>query len=193
MVSLTVSDYVAFLAPELITTVRGRPKCRCPLWPADVFAVACSLLQRAGAVRSVGISYLRKSRRSRQERAEKIKHRAEEWRRHAARNEPFDQVERLWKVGVVDIWNRSVSDLGCFSEAQIDGCSKNCEALIDLCALADEVFAGYGICNVPQEFGDELNDDQIADLDFRRFVHNLLSNIDERDRLGATLCKDIDP
>lgn len=192
--SLSVLEYIRFIAPELVSGSDDRPRVECPNWPGDVFAVACSLLQRAGAVRSVGTSYLSLSAVARKARAERLRQQAASWRRHAARDEPFPPVSDLWATGITDILKHPVGDLGCFDVHDVDGCGANCTALIDLCSLADEAFGGYGIIIFESSIkaAPDETDDEVADLDFCRIVNNLLTGVDDIDRLGATLCKELD-
>jgi hypothetical protein len=191
--ALTVLDYIRFLAPELVSGSGSRERVRCPQWPGDAFAVACSLLQRSGALRSMGTSYLNRSGVELDARAKSIRLQAEDWRRHAARHQDYQVVKDLWKNGITKILRVPVGNIGCFDESSIDGCHGSCEALIELCSLADETFGGHGILDLTERSIGDLNDDQIADLDFKRMVDNLLLNKHNRDRLGATLCYELDP
>jgi hypothetical protein len=192
--SLSVREYVNFLAPDLI----GRKKrdIRCPPWPGDVFAICASLVYRSGIVRGVGMTFLRESCAQRNERIDQIHRRAKDWRLHAGRGEVDPHVQELWNTAIVGAVDQQVSELGCFDRQGPQDCPAICAALVELCALADETFAGVGIVldrqyQVNDDPNGDLPEDQLAEFDFWRITNNLLNGVaDEQQNgsLGATLC-----
>ncbi len=190
--SLTVLEFVQFLAPQL---VRPGKDIVCPNWPADVFAICCALLDRSGAVRGLGTSFLCEQTKHRHTRVASIQESARQWRIAAGKDQPFQAVENLWKRAIVESADSEVSELCRFRAPRVV-CSPACEALLELCAIADEAFAGVGIDpdTVAIEDWGNANPDSLAIIDFWRITDRLLSDAesDQNDfSLGASLCRDL--
>lgn len=190
--SLTILDFVKFIAPELIEAGRD---VLCPIWPADVFAVCCSILHKSGAIRAVGTGYLCEQTKHRQQRIEEVRAIARQWRIAAGNEKSCEPISRLWETAVVGALSEEVAELASFDKPSTTKAAI-CDALVRLCCIADEAFAGVGInpdCETCEN-KTELQDDDIAEQDFWRISHNLLADVEsdeEKFTLGATLCRDL--
>lgn len=202
--SLTIREYVKFVAPHLFPrfpTVWNRREIQCPIWPADVFAICCSILHHSGAIRSVGTRFLPESTTLREARIQETKDLADQWRVCAGKNVPCPEITKLWEQAIVDGAPRVIAELGCIGAETGDGCADTCSAIVRLCTIADEAFAGVGI-STQRSFpldapGDPPDENQAAEEDFWSESEHLLLNLQAQDSgtfsLGATLCRDIDP
>ena len=197
--SLTVREFVKFIAPHLVG--RRSIDIKCPWWPADIFAICCSILEHSGAVRSYGTDFFCESHVARSSRILDLKKLAVKWRLSASRQESLQEIDQLWEDAIVSPRNVEVAALGHIANRQPGLHSKTCEALVNLCATADEVFAGVGICSARAypilEDDDNLTEDQQAEEDFWRICDRLLagleSSVNSTVSLGATLCCELDP
>jgi hypothetical protein len=198
-VSLTVREYVKFIAPHLFG--KRAKDIRCPLWPADVFAICCSILEHSGALRSYGTGFLCERHGSRASRIHVVKELAVKWRLSAGRQEPLAEIGKLWDDAIVSSRDLEIAGLGSIESRQPDERSKTCEALVMLCAIADEVFAGVGISSARAypilDDDSPPSEEQRAEEDFWRICENLLRGLTSSDNstvsLGATLCCELDP
>lgn len=144
--TLTVGRYLEFLgASEKLVE-----------WPPDVFAVAVSLLQKSGAyTRAISDWWPPSDRRSgvplatqARQWADRMKEIGLAWRKEAM-NDP-----RNAPIEIVKWWN-TVLAAGALNIADIRGNDKVCNALLQLCAAADEASAGVGIPPISDEFETE--------------------------------------
>jgi hypothetical protein len=194
--SLTIRDFVDFVAPDLI---KPDSQIGCPIWPADVFAICCSILDRSGALRSLGTDFLSEHNNARERRIEEAKQLATQWRLSAGRLVPLDAIVDLWDEAIVSNGYLEIAALGSIDFRHQQAHKTACEALVKLCTIADEVFAGVGINPArafPIEDLQQLNDDQQAEEDFWRITGNLLmglGRVSDSPDLGATLCMDLPP
>lgn len=202
--SLTIREYIRFVAPDLIEGNDGQ--IQCPEWPGDVFAICYSILDRANALSGFGINYFREDEHKRSTRIAQTIALAVRWRLSTGRREKLQEINQLWDAAVVDSADVEIAGLGREFDGQGDRAQaeiarNSVEHLVHLCTIADEAFAGVGIhparSHPVLDPDDALDADQQAEQDFWRYCDNLLNESVAFDSsampLGATLCWQISP
>ena len=138
---LTIDEYLAITAPEVWNWDSWLTP---PTWPADVFAVAASLLERSGAYAGLGTVFWkvskdkRKSKNDWERQATSI---AQRWRNGlaAGRKSPPKEVQSWWNT-LVEFHLLPITSLPRNVEL--------CESLVMLCGVCDEVFEGVGVVSL---------------------------------------------
>lgn len=178
---MRIAEYVRYV----LEIGAGLP-IECPKWPADVFAVCCSILDRSGALCNLGVKFLIEGEGQRTGRIEGFVNQAKLWRLSAgADKDAIDHARSLWNHVVDQGGELQIADLGSIDGEDSDLKKTVCEALVTLCSLADEVFAGVGISPA-----DENHDE----VDFwLRCQSQLISDpeVNFPSRLGSNLCSQI--
>jgi hypothetical protein len=169
--SITIGEHLKLLLPRL-AKVRQR---HVPYWPADVFAVATSLIQKSGIYTLILNEWppTVESDESPGEWAKKMKRRGERWRGYAGADEPRvpTPVSNHWRL-LMYAFSSS------FDRLRED--RSLAHALFELAAMADEASAGVGLPRSPSgasQFGKF----------YRRARTQLLPTEN-----GSTLCMEID-
>jgi len=144
------------------------------MWPPDVFALAAAVLHRSGGYRLLARAWPPSNPTTRPVNsavgwAKAMRQIGIEWRRTAtAKESPPGEIVRWWK------------QVSRRRKTPIDSVSANrslCEALLQLCAAADEACEGVGIAASADSVEHSLEMEANLILDTR----------------GATLCKRVDP
>ncbi len=159
----TVANLLSSLADDLWSSGR------IPVWPPDAFAMAASVLQKADAYSTVIASWPPKGLTTEdwQKQAEGI---ARAWRsRSASLNSTPKAVAGWW--GVVRKHEATPIE-------QVRDKPDLCQALLQICCVADEAAAGAGIVPGPGETRDP----------FQRACWHALS-VDHA--MGSTLCREV--
>lgn len=168
---ITIGEYLKLLLPRLATT-KGR---NVPYWPADVFAVAMSLIQKSGIYTLVLNTWppTVETEESTEEWAAKMARLGEHWRELAGREKPRapSYVRNHWRL-LIGAFSST------FGELRED--RSLAHALFELAAIADEASAGVGLPRSPSgasKYGKF----------YRRARTQLLPTEN-----GSTLCREID-
>jgi len=148
-----------------------------PSWPPDMFALAATILQKSGAYTTVirawpppDLANPTAQRFTRSEWNSFIKQVGLRWRLAAVANEPVPPEVRRWWECVVQHREDEVSAISSYDDL--------CQALLQLCAAADEASEGVGI---PSADASEGNPFEVE--------ANLLLVVRE----GGSLCRHIHP
>jgi hypothetical protein len=133
-----VRDLFDYLAPGIVTD-GGVPQ-----WPPDAFALAAGLLQKTGAYIHVVDKWpplrYRKTPDSWKDEIARI---GREWRLACTKQETPPQEVRAW-------WNIVLARSGLEFEKVFQD-HELCDALIAVCAAADQASAGAGVPDIPRE------------------------------------------
>lgn len=157
--ALTIAELQHYVAPTLGD----------PLWPADVFAVAASILAHSGAYTVCIESWPPAGFVDLKQWTTHIKKLGAEWRRRAAAGQPPpDDVAKSWAL---------LEDRADLELSQLSNSRPVCDALLQLIAAADEACTGLGVAFRCSEKTDEFREDSEALLLVEK----------------GSLCRDIDP
>ena len=162
----TVGQYMAGILPRLAS------RQQVPTWPPDVFALCASVLSESGAYCQVLDHWPPADLKGRWFRtAERI---AKEWRECWLDGRNLPHEVRLWWATVREHWDHPVSE--------IPGNVPLAQALLQLCAVADECCEDVGSPQASRETA--------ASERFRNRADELLQG----DRFeSSTLCYEVDP
>src|SRR5713226_2536962 len=127
MSDLTIEKFCSYVAPSVWETDQFF------MWPPDVFALVASLLLKSGAY-CYAVSGWKRSETNR-DYVKSMKSVGKEWR---SKMSPPGEV-LSWRQTIIDNKNARVSDVRQYEEL--------CDALLRLCAAADEASKGVG-CTV---------------------------------------------
>jgi hypothetical protein len=199
---ITIDEFLTYLAPACWRGKASPP----PIWPPDAFAITASLLHRTGAYRRVGRSWppMMGEDYAGMSWADAMFCIGGEWRRTWSEAKVPDDVVRWWRILRTARGKR-------LSEVSED--DSLCEALLQICAAADEACIGIG---APQSFTDlddgESGKSETSDVHglgndlraayekFFRFAEKKLNrewsldhSHNQPDRYGSTLCDQIHP
>jgi len=168
---ITIGEHLRFLLPRL-ANVRQRHS---PVWPADVFAVAMSLIQKSGIYTLILNEWppTADSGETTEEWATKMERLGKRWREYAGRDEPRAPtiVTKHWRL----LMQASSRGLDHFRKDRALA-----HVLFELAAMADEASAGVGLPRSPSgalKFGNF----------YRRARRQLLPTYN-----GSSLCIEID-
>jgi hypothetical protein len=169
---ITIGEHLALLLPRL-SKVRQR---HVPYWPADVFAVAMSLIQKSGIYTLILNEWppTVEGDESPGEWAEKMKRRGERWRGYAGADEPRvpTPVSNHWRL----LMHAFSSSLDRLREDR-----SLAHALFELAAMADEASAGVGLPRSPS-----------GASRFGKFYRRARTQLLPTEKNGSTLCMEID-
>ncbi len=167
---LTIAQHLAYLIPDLSPEKWKPGSANAPVWPPDTFALTASLLHMSGAY-TVAV---RLSRVRQPDWASRTRELGEKWRKDYQRSDTMPVVLKEW-------WDVLLQHTATPVE-EIYRNERLCEALLLLCAAADE--ASRGIARPPRG---NLELDSFDAESIR-----LLANR-ECEKFGSTLCKSIHP
>lgn len=173
--SATVKRLLIYLLPRLATENSA------PEWPPDVFGLCMSVLQQTGAYCAV-LKNWPPSGGTATEWAEKIEEIGWSWLSDWPTIRVPKEVWELWSV-VVAGWDIRLTELCGKTEVS--------QALLQLCAIADEACVGMG---TPGPHYDDQ--DKQFDKEAVQKIEELFSHVDSMLRpgdFGSSLCKEIDP
>jgi hypothetical protein len=164
----TLGHFFDYLAPN------SPWKTRVPPWPPDAFALAASALHASGGYLKVVQNWPPASSKSKSNKAwgKMVREVGLEWQRTSLRGRAPSRVEQWWNA-VVKARSTPLQDL-----RQNDAV---CDALIQVCASADEASFGFGI---PSE-----DPRRLTQLEWQANLQLLTSNYAQ----GASLCKEVSP
>ncbi len=136
--ALTIDEYLTYLAPEVWNDNWET----LPAWPGDVFAIVASLLHRSGAYSGIGTEFWKDDGEDWETEARTI---AAAWRQQLSGqlSGRFEEVEEVpaklqeWWSVLCESFDEGISDIRKNSDL--------CEAIVQLCAVCDEVFEGVGV------------------------------------------------
>ena len=153
-----------------------------PSWPPDVFAIAASLLQKSGAYNYVVRNWPPKPL---DEWVKEMQQLGLQWRQNWAYSSLAPDAVQSWWKAILANQHSTISD--------IRDNKPLCEALIALCAAADEASSGFGV--IPGEKLRKLRKESGEPDDVTRKITRSVNRALELDRtvMGSTLCKQIHP
>ena len=168
---ITIGEYLTLLLPRL-ANARQRSV---PYWPADVFAVAMSLIQKSGIYTQVLNEWppTVEDEESSEEWAAKMEETAKRWRKYAGSDEPHAPtlVRDHWRL----LMGAFSSTFGRLREDRALA-----HALFELAAMADEASAGVGLPRSPA-----------GASKYGKFYRRARTQLLPADN-GSTLCMEID-
>jgi hypothetical protein len=135
-----VGEFLEFLCPGVL----GRAT---PSWPPDVFALVMAVLQKSGAYTRVVTKWPPGGKRSSKAWVEEIAAVADRWRKDCLLGKVPAEV-RLWWSIVASSQNATLQDINQNGAV--------CDALLQLCAVADEAANGVGIPSGDGATGNEF-------------------------------------
>jgi predicted amidohydrolase len=163
---LTISDHLSQILPRILSDETSEM----PMWPADVFAIAASLLQRTGAYARAMDHWPPDGRESTW--IDEVREAGKHWRQHW-KDGSFTYLEQSWNVLLA---KRSMGLDEIFADTDL------LQALIELCAVADETSNQLGIFDKDGSSEPETEEEQ--DFDFQ--ADSLLEE-------SSSLCYEIHP
>jgi hypothetical protein len=168
---ITIGEYLRLLLPRLANAKQRYV----PYWPADVFAVAMSLIQKSGIYTLILNEWppTVEEKETTEEWAEKMERTGKLWREYAGADKPRTPplVKDHWRL----LMQASSSGLSRLREDR-----DLAHALFELAAMADEASAGVGLPSSP-------NGASKYGKFYRRARRQLLPTGN-----GSTLCMEID-
>ncbi|WP_433974962.1 hypothetical protein [Tunturiibacter lichenicola] len=162
-IGLMVSDHLWDVLPRTKTKRRG-----CPSWPADVFAVAASLLTRKGAYASMLKKWPPKigSRNW----VDEVRDTGQAWR-------------KSWPTtpnGIVSRWDSLMKGAGSTTLRGLSNDRQLVEDLVFLCACSDEACSRVGLPSPSEDSAEEA-------------FYNHAFELIEDGKHGSTLCEEVHP
>jgi hypothetical protein len=181
---LTVSQLISEIAPQRVSQ-DGVISSQCPPWPADVFAICASLLEKSGAYCGIG-TFSPPIAANFKTWPEEIQQIAEVWRVYWAnyRQAP-PAVQERWQI-VQQSREVLVQDVGG-RPAEKQTSRPLLHALLELTAIADESLCNAGLIPI----GLRPGTDSMALFKFWLHADRLLQP--QEARMGSTLCQEIHP
>jgi hypothetical protein len=168
---VTIGEYLKLLLPRL-GNVRQR---HIPYWPADVFAVAMSLIQKSGIYTLILNEWppTVEGDETSEQWAEKMERMGKRWREYAGTDEPRapSLVTNRWRL-LMQAFSRGLDH---FREDR-----SLAHALFELAAMADEASAGVGLPRSPS-----------GATKYGKFYRRARRQLVPTDN-GSTLCMEID-
>ncbi len=168
----TIDQFLSFLAPAIWNPRRKRIKP--PSWPPDAFALCAALLERCGAYRCVVEGWPPAEFANLDDWCSTVRSVGREWTQ-SWRTETVPRRVRTWWNRIVSARQASIGEL----DAPFHGPTR--EALLQICAAADE--ACYGVGCLWDFF----------DPEYGLMWYEVFELLSERSQYGSTLCKQISP
>jgi hypothetical protein len=165
--ALTIADHLSQILPRLLEDETSA----LPTWPADVFAVAASLLQRTGAYAPAMDHWPPDGQESNwQDEVRKV---GKQWRQQWKQGS-FGYLEAPWRV-LLDRRTLALDEVSCDTELL--------QALVQLCAVADESCNSLGIHEKDTTAAEAASEEE------KEFDFQADSLLDE----ASSLCYEIHP
>lgn len=170
----TIREFLTYILPDFVDAMPA------PLWPPDVFAIAASLLQKSGAYNHVVRNWPPKALPVW---VQEMRATGLEWRANWVFTRSVPQAVQSW-------WNMILQSLS-LPIASIRDNAPLCEALIQLCAAADEASSGFGV--PPGDRLRDLRERSGESLDVTKKIAGVANRTLDLDKTtsGSTLCKQI--
>jgi hypothetical protein len=164
---LTIADYLSQILPRVLS----KDTSKMPIWPADVFAISASLLQRTGGYVRAMDHWPPDGRESSW--IAEVRNAGKEWRQRWQTG-AFHYLDTAWNVLLTKLLQPL--DQLCFD-------SKLLQALVELCAVADEACRQLGVFDVDGSSSEPVTDQE---LEFEFQADSLLEE-------SSSLCHEIHP
>jgi len=175
--SVTIGEFIQWLSPDIFNSAYPL------LWPPDAFAIAASILQKSGAYTFVvgPVKYWPpgKNKGERDNWANNMRRIGNLWRRNFKHQEklPFE-VKKWWSI-IKSKKNVNVELINIRDHPKL------CEALLQLCAAADEASAGVGLLPLEEKSSNDHDDFYTESKEY------LMTTSHNQNKSGATLSKEI--
>ena len=174
---VTVGDLMCWLLPRMANS----GKQQLPLWPPDVFALCLYVLQKSGAYCQVLSDWppdrKLRNKESLQAWAKDVTKEGLNWRLGYTKRKPFSKLIQLRWQQIREGFPVPIEDLHLESHLGL------CQALLELCAIADEACEGVG-----SPLQEEWPASALREFLFLRMAAYKL----QEEERGATLCDEID-